>query len=174
MEEKSPGEQFVRDLVRHQNKIYAYILTLVPDTDRAHDLLQDTMVELWASSARFAKGTDFVAWACRVAYFKVMAFRRDRGREPLLFSSELIEELVLAGEEEARDGDRKGAALNDCLAALAPTQRQLILDRYAPGGSVKKIAAEKGRSAQGLAVTLHRIRQALLDCVASKLQVDGS
>jgi RNA polymerase sigma-70 factor, ECF subfamily len=174
MGEINPGEQFVRSLIQHQNKIYAYILTLVADTSRAHDLLQETMVELWTNAAKFAPNTDFVAWACRVAYFKVLAYRRDRGREPLLFSSELLETLALACSEEAARGDSRSSALSDCVSALPGPQQRLIMDRYAPGGSVKKLAAKTGRSAQGLAVTLHRIRQSLLDCISAKLQTDAS
>jgi len=65
----TPGEEFIRNLVKHQNSVYGYLLSLVPDADRARDLLQDVSAELWLKSAEFAPGTNFLAWACRVAHF---------------------------------------------------------------------------------------------------------
>jgi RNA polymerase sigma-70 factor, ECF subfamily len=173
MSQQSSSEELIRNLVQHQNTLYAYILTLLPDTDRARDLLQETSVELWSKADQFVKGTNFLAWACRIAYFKVLAYRRDCGRERLMFSSGLLDTLAVAGEEQAQAGDHRSAALDDCLAALPTKQRELVLDRYGPGGSIKGIAADRGRSPQGLAVTLHRIRQALLDCIEHKLQREG-
>ena len=173
MSQQSSSAELIRNLVQHQNTLYAYILTLLPDTDRARDVLQETSVELWSKADQFATGTNFLAWACRIAYFKVLAFRRDCGRERLTFNDGLLDTLAAAGAEQAREGDRRSAALDDCLATLPTRQRELVLDRYSPGGSIKAIAAERGRSPQGLAVTLHRIRQALMDCIEHKLQAEG-
>jgi RNA polymerase sigma-70 factor, ECF subfamily len=169
-----PGEDFIRDLVSHQNSLYTYILTLVPDTERARDLLQSTSVELWSKAGEYNKDTNFLAWSCRVAYYKVLAYRRDVSREPLIFGGELLEKLAEIAEGRASKRNPMADALDDCLAVLSPTKRGLIFDRYAAGKPVKTIASERGRSAQGLAVTLHRIRQLLLDCVEKKLATKGS
>jgi len=83
----------------------------------------------------------------------------------------LIEELATIGERHSQRGEERAAAFGDCLEQLPADRRQLILERYSPGGSVQRIAADTGRSLQGLSVTLHRIRQALLECVERKLGV---
>ena len=63
--------QFLRLYTRHQHRILAYIYTLVPNRADAEDLLQDTAVLLWEKFAQFELGTDFIAWACRVAFLKI-------------------------------------------------------------------------------------------------------
>jgi DNA-directed RNA polymerase specialized sigma24 family protein len=57
MSEPSSSEELIRNLVQHQNSLYAYILTLVADGDIARDLLQETSIELWSKAGRFEKGT---------------------------------------------------------------------------------------------------------------------
>ena len=46
----------------------------------------------------------------------------------------------------------------------------MITARYAPGGSVQKVAADEGRPAGSVRVTLHRIRLLLLGCVERTLR----
>ncbi len=170
MGNQRPSEDFVRNLVVHQDSLYAYLLTLVPVRETARDLLQDTCVTLWSKSDDFLPGSNFLAWACRVAYFTVLAYRRDRAREHTVFCSSVIEQLAEVSQRQAEESPRRAVALDDCLHSLTPAQRKLILGRYSPDGSVAKMAADSGRSANGLAVTLHRIRQALIDCVENKLR----
>jgi RNA polymerase sigma-70 factor, ECF subfamily len=169
-----PSEQFVRSLVASQNSLYAYILTLVPVRETARDLLQDTCVTLWSRSSEFTPGTNFLAWACRVAYFTVLAYKRDRARERTIFADNVLQELAVSGEQQATELDGRTAALDACLKSLPALQRSLILERYNPGMSVAKLAAAKGRSARGLSVTLHRIRQMLMDCVEDRLSTKGT
>ena len=64
-------------------------------------------------------------------------------------------------------------ALDDCLDELPEQQRRLILERYGPGGSLREIAESLGRSPASLAVSLHRVRRVLMECVERKL-ADGS
>jgi RNA polymerase sigma-70 factor (ECF subfamily) len=167
------SEEFVRALIAHQNALYAYLLTLVPSREVAMDLLQDTCVKLWSKANDFVPGSNFLAWACRIAYFTVLAYRRDRARERTFFDNSVLEQLAEVSQEQAEKSPRRAVALDECLNTLSPQQRKLILERYGPDGSVARLAADSGRSARGLAVTLHRIRQALLDCVENKLRSEG-
>lgn len=60
-------------LTRNQRKIFAYIYTLVPNRADAEDILQETSVTIYKKFAEFELGTDFVAWANRIAWWKVKA-----------------------------------------------------------------------------------------------------
>ena len=44
---KSDSEAFVRLLTEAQGPVYGYLLTLIPDRNRARDLLQETNITLW-------------------------------------------------------------------------------------------------------------------------------
>ena len=169
MKQRDVSDEFVRELVRHQNAIYAYILTLLPNHDLANDVLQETCIEAWQKSGEFALGTNFLGWACRIAHFKVLAYRRDRGRDRLVFDEDLMGDIAVEAEEQTRDAGGYSEVLDDCMRVLPESQRQLISERYGPDGSLQRLAESLGRSPASLAVSLHRARHALLDCVERKL-----
>jgi RNA polymerase sigma-70 factor, ECF subfamily len=169
MERRDVGEDFVRELVCHQPSLYAYILTLLPNRDLANDVLQETCIEAWQKSGEFAQGTNFLAWACRIAHFKVLACRRDLGRERLVFDEQLLADIAVEVQEQSRQAGEYPSALDDCLAELSESQRRLILERYGPGGSLRQVAAALGRTSASLAVSLHRVRRVLMECVERKI-----
>ena len=86
--------QFADQLVAIQRALYAYILTLLPRPGEASDVLQDTNVALWRNAARFQPGTDFRAWAYRVAYYQVLTQRRKHDRDRLRFDESLLTALA--------------------------------------------------------------------------------
>lgn len=168
MNSTSNHELFIRQLTASHNALLAYILTLLPDMDRANDVLQETHVEMWRKIEDFVPGTNFVAWACTIARFKVLEARGRMRRDRLLFDDELLDQLAIEAEPCEVTPGSEASALDDCLRHLPPRHRELLQKRYAPGGSVKKLAGEMGRSTSGLAVTLFRIRNVLLDCIQRK------
>ena len=100
MERYDVGEEFVRELVCHQNTLYAYILTLLPDRDLASDVLQETCIEAWQKAEEFTKGSNFLAWACRIAHFKVLACRRDLGRGRWSSTNDSSEDIAVEAQEQ--------------------------------------------------------------------------
>jgi RNA polymerase sigma-70 factor (ECF subfamily) len=170
MPESSDREDFIRQLSASHNSLLAFILSLLPDMHAASDVLQETHVEMWRKADDFQPGTNFLAWACRIAHFKVLEARAKQRRSRLVFDDELIGTLAVEAEAHEATQNEASSALEECLAQLSPRQRELVQTRYARGGSVKKLAQKLGRSTQGLAVTLFRIRQSLLECIQRKQQ----
>jgi RNA polymerase sigma-70 factor (ECF subfamily) len=60
-------------------------------------------------------------------------------------------------------------ALDDCITKLPRERRELALAAYAPGTSMKNLAARLGRTEGSLYQVLARIRQDLLRCVEHSL-----
>src|SRR5260370_41688569 len=81
-------------MTRHQRRIFAYIYTLVPDRYDAEDLLQETSVVICEKFDQFEEGTDFVAWACQIAYWRVRYARQKFARSKVLFHQELVDALA--------------------------------------------------------------------------------
>lgn len=154
----------LRELTGSQNSIYAYIFSLVPKREAAQEILQETNLVICEKAAEFEKGTHFLTWACTIARFKVLGYRRRVAKEKLAFGDELIDKLAVVDAREFELGDRT-AVLERCLEKLPPRQRLLIEERYQPSVTMDRLAERMGRAKQSLAVTLHRIRQALLECV---------
>jgi RNA polymerase sigma-70 factor, ECF subfamily len=161
-------EHFVASLADAQDLLYAYILSLFPDADLARDVLQETNIVLWRKADEFNEEMNFVAWACGIARFQVKARRRDMKRDKLIFNDALLDTLAVEAEQIAANDGFDGM-LNECLNELTAQQRELLLHRYEPGGSLKRLASKLGRSVSGLGVSLFRIRQLLAGCMKRKI-----
>jgi RNA polymerase sigma-70 factor (ECF subfamily) len=162
-----PGKtgDFVQLMIGCQSRLYAFIMTLVCDPDQAADILQQTNLVMWEKSDQFTPGTNFSAWAYQIARFQVMAYRQKRRRDRHVFDDETLAAVASAFEEPADGVDDKLTALSHCLQKLSDDGRKLIRMRYRDGISVKQIADGLGHSANRVAVRLHRLRLALLDCI---------
>jgi len=168
-------EEFIRQLTFAQSSLWAYVFSLVPEHAAAQDILQQTNLTLWRKADEFQPGTNFIAWACRAAYFHVLTYRRGLRRDRLVFNDEVFAYLAERQTErvsEAAGGERL-AALRQCLEKLPPHSRQLLESRYAPGGSVTELAKADGRSVAALSQVLYRIRDLLLQCIESTPAAGG-
>jgi RNA polymerase sigma-70 factor, ECF subfamily len=169
MKPKDSNERFVRELTDCQASLYAYILSLLPNRDDAADILQDTNLVMWRRSNEYVESTHFLAWAYKIARFKVLAHHRNQRRDRHIFDDSLFD--LLANEAECRTRDQGDTTefLDDCMAELPPAQRELVRQRYAPGASVREMARERNQSVAVLSVTLSRTRNVLLECIQRKL-----
>jgi RNA polymerase sigma-70 factor (ECF subfamily) len=162
-------EEFIGLLTGVQTAVFGYIMSLCRDHAQAQDILQETNVSLWRKAADFEPGTNFAAWACKVAYFHVLNHRRRLGRDQLTFDDDVFDYLAERQEQRAEEADRRLTALQRCLGQLPEKQRRLVERRYRPGASVQGIAREDGRSEGAISQALLRIRSALQKCVESRL-----
>src|SRR4051794_41944074 len=85
MENDPPNEADSRKrlmalMTRHQRQIFSYIYVLVPNRPDAEDLLQETSLVICEKFNEFREGTDFVAWACQIAYWRGGGLRGEVGR----------------------------------------------------------------------------------------------
>lgn len=166
------GEPYPVLMTRAQRVLHAFILKLVPSLPDAEDILQQTNLVLWSKQAEFTPGTDFRAWAFRIARYQVMAHRKRQSLDRLVFGEELIDRL--AGRAETRNDvlDAKRELLVDCFQNLTDLQRRLLADRYADQLSGREIAQRTGSKVDSVFQTLHRARQTLLECIEQGLR-DG-
>ena len=166
-------ELFVRLLGAHQHQIHRYVLCLVPSAHDADDILQETNLYLWREFHKFEEGTNFVAWACAVAYHKVIAWRKQKSREKLVFNEaflmEVSDELITGVDRQ----EKRAAALNKCIERLPAVHRELLQLRYGSNQKIDAIATQQGRSIDAVYRMLSRVRQTLFNCVNSSLSVDS-
>ncbi len=154
---------------QHARAIYAHIVTLVPSRHDADEVFQETSVTIWKKLEHYQPGTDFRAWACRIAYHKVLKLRERKGRTARLFSDGMLErideELIVMSDK--LDARREALAL--CREKLPRGDRQM-LDRYYGGTvGVKDLAAARGCSIHKVYRALRRIHEALFACVTKAL-----
>lgn len=168
----TPAEdrQTVAQIAGVQGRLLGYILALLPDRQAALDVLQETNLAMWEHRAEFAPGSDFGRWACRMAYFRVMSFVRDRRRDRHRFDSSLMETLAPEVERATERFDLRLEALGHCLSRLPAAQQQLIRRRYGADLPLAELASEVGRKRDAVAQALVRIRGSLLECIRRYMQ----
>jgi len=174
MQSGGQSEQFVRELTGCQQALFAYVLTLCPQREAAQEILQETNVVLWRKAAEFREQESFIAWACGVARYEMLAHRRRQARESLVFDDALVHDLATDAAQRAAEPTDRTDALKHCLGKLTRHQRELIEGRYAPGGSVRAMSDARNRGANGLSVLLSRIRRQLKECVERRLRREAS
>ena len=166
--------EFVDLLLRHERPIYAYIRSLVPNRADAEDLLQDTSKILWEKFDQYAVDTDFAAWARKIAHFEVLRFRRSQRAHHVVFSQQLVEQLIDQASAEPARLDSTHDALVECVEQLTEPDRDLLTRRYEPGASVEKIADLLKCPVQTVYSRLKRIRRAVFECIQRKLGSEGN
>jgi RNA polymerase sigma-70 factor (ECF subfamily) len=168
-----PTSEFLHLLLMHQRRIWAFIVTLLPNWADAEEVYQDTCLVMWSKWNEFEPGTNFLAWACKIAQNKILNRRRRRSRGQLALDEEVLE--AVAQERLASDQvlDARYAALTDCLEKLRPNDQELIRQCYAGRETIKQVAQQLGRPADTLYKTLKRIRDALYNCVDRAIAREG-
>lgn len=162
-------ELFVRLLTRHNEEIRRYLVTLLANEKLADEVMQDTALVIWEKFAQYDENRPFLPWACRFAYFEVLRYRKQKQRDRLVFSDEL---LKIIADERNRMWDEiedRRKALNECLEELPHQERQLIARRYESNGTVMNLAKQLRLPPKKLYYSLEKIRQNLWLCINGKL-----
>jgi RNA polymerase sigma-70 factor (ECF subfamily) len=169
MDDNLPNKQLILLLTQHQRRIFSYIYTLVPDRHDAEDLLQDTSLVICEKFGEFQPGSDFVAWACQIAWWRVRAARKKFARSKVVFDDHVLETIAHTAATMGDEIDARHEALAQCLQKLHPRDRELVMTRYEPGRGVEEAAQRSGRSLVAAYKALGRIRKLLFDCVTNQL-----
>jgi RNA polymerase sigma-70 factor, ECF subfamily len=165
MNTSTHGDEFVLLITGVQARLYAYVLSLLGDPHQAADVLQETNLVLWRKADEYTPGSDFTAWAYRVAHFQVRASRQKLGRDRLVFDELLLADLAQKAAGRSAAFDARLAALYDCMKKLFERQRELLQRHYAEGQSIGEMAAAMGQTTGAIAQALFRARVALLKCI---------
>jgi RNA polymerase sigma-70 factor (ECF subfamily) len=119
-DEVDRSKQLMGLMTRHQRQIFAYIYTLVPDRHDAEDLLQETSLVVCEKFNEFTPGTDFVAWACQIAWWRIRYSRQKLARAKVVFDDEVFEAVARTAGEMAAELDERHEALAGCLKSCPP------------------------------------------------------
>ncbi len=114
-------ETFMRLFTRDQRHVYYYIRSLVPNPADAEEILQQTSLVLWEKFGQFEPGTNFRAWACKIARFEVFNHRARQNRVKPLFGEAFVCEIADQSDRSANYLEAQTRALRHCLENLTAT-----------------------------------------------------
>lgn len=166
---------FLRLFLQNEQRLYAYLLTLLANRADADDVLQEASLVMWDKFDAEQPPSSFAAWGCRIAYFKVLDFCKRRRRTHVVFSQTMMERIAETAVEQASSLqlDERRVALEGCIEKLPARDRDLLAVRFAEGATIQSAADQVGRSAAAVYKALARIRHTLFDCVSHTLAQEG-
>lgn len=164
----SHTQEVLQLFVRHQPRIKGFILALLPDFAAADDVLQETFLVVQQKAEEFQAGTNFLAWAFRIARFQVMKAQTARGRQAQRLSDAALESLAECAPVEPWD-DRRIALLPGCLEKLAPQARRIVDLFYRDEHKPQEIAQRLAWTPAAVSVALSRARKAVRECIERQL-----
>ncbi len=169
-EDPRDDSAFAAEITGLRLALRGYVLSILPHHAACDDVVQETCIFLWERRYEREDSTNLKAWAFRVAWFKAMAWRRDRQREKTVsFSEDRLHEIASAAEGLADDAGERLLALRACLSRLAPADVRLLQFRYVEGGSLTGQALEQQMKPSRIQKTISRLRLALRHCIETKL-----
>jgi RNA polymerase sigma-70 factor, ECF subfamily len=157
--------EFVRLLVTHESYVRAYILSLLPHWAEAEEVFQETCVRLYQQIDEWDPSKSFRAWACTLAYYQVLTYRKTVQRDRSRFSQSFLDAVVRQFTDESFSDDMRADALRSCLDKLRADHRQILDLTYRDELSVEQVARQSHRTIEGTYKTLMRVRKLLRSCV---------
>jgi RNA polymerase sigma-70 factor (ECF subfamily) len=167
-------EQFLKLLGAHERNLFAYVYALTPNWQDAEEVMQRVRIRIWQQFAQYDAEKPFDAWARAIAYYLVLAYRKEKSRQREFFSEHVLEAVSDHFESHLGNaGDRRDALLR-CLEKLEPRKRDLVTSYYSSARqTTESIAGMLSMTPNALRQSLFRIRRILLECVQRTMQAES-
>jgi RNA polymerase sigma-70 factor (ECF subfamily) len=158
------GSKFIELLGAHERNLFGYIFSMTGNWDDSQEIMQRLRIRIWEQFGQYDPSRPFGAWARAIAYYLVLAFRKEKSRQREFFTERVIRLLDEAYASAGDDISASREALVDCLGKLSKEQQNLVTEYYTTGGPAA-LAESLGKSANSLRQAVLRIRRMLFDCV---------
>ena len=163
-------DEFIALLTQNQDILLSFIRSSVGDLATAKDILQEVNIILWKKSSSFEMGSNFKAWALKIARFQILGNYRDKQRSKLVFDDDLITQFAAEAEHVNDDWENQQRlqALAICLEKLPLKQRELLEHRYNSEHTISDLAVTLQSTTSRLKMILLRARKTLRDCILAQ------
>lgn len=151
-----------------QPKVAGFVGAFIHNYNDAQDVVQEVAKAAVEAIDSYDLDKPFGPWVLGVARFKVIDYLRRHGRDRHVFDSESISQMARAYIKRDDELDDMKSALADCMQLLSQRERQVLELRYIEDAKPAQIAHALSINAGTARVMLHRIRQALAQCMKRK------
>lgn len=168
---KGEGE-FLSLLAVEQRKVFSYILAAVGRRNAAEEIMQQTLLIMWRDFGKFERGTNFSAWGKKIAYHKILEYRKRNVR--VVFDSDVLQKVLEMSPKTSINSDKRVEALGGCMRKLKESSRLLLTMRYNRKMSCKEISEAMNCPIQTVYKNISRVCIALKDCIDRTMAVWSS
>jgi RNA polymerase sigma-70 factor, ECF subfamily len=166
-------EAFLRLFLQHERGMRIYARTLLSSWQDVDEVMQEASLAAWRKFEAFDRQSNFAAWMGTILRFEALKWLRDKRRDRLVFSEEVIQLLADEGLEDLDRVIRQRTALEKCLNRLNEAQRRILQLSYGSGRPFRDVAVQAGYSIEAFYKVLRRLRTALLKCAERELAQDS-
>jgi RNA polymerase sigma-70 factor (ECF subfamily) len=158
--------EFARLLHDAHRELFGFIFALLQNRADAEDVYQQCAVILWKKFSAFTPGTNFIAWAIRIAQYEIKDFIKARRRRKVYFTDAMLDAIAVTYHSKLSDLQKdRLEALAHCIDKLNEQDRNMLHQFYAAERDYHEIAASAGKTVAAIYKAASRIRKALYVCV---------
>jgi len=151
--------------------VFAFIRSTVRDFHRSEDVMQEVAATVAEKFDQYDRERPFPPWVIGIARNKVLAYLRKHTNDRHVFDDETVGKIADVYVEAEAEGEfsEMRSALEACMEQVKGRARKILELRYVRNQTPAAISKGTGMTANAVSVMLHRIRQALRECVRSQL-----
>jgi len=165
--------EFARLLRGAHRELFGFIFAMLQNRADAEDVYQQTAIVLWRKFSAYETGTNFIAWAIRVAQFEIKDYIKAQRRRKVFFNDEILEAIAVAYQPQTDEvRERRLEALAKCVEKLNERDRRMLDRCYAVTRDYRKIARIEGKTLGAVYQAISRIRKALHLCVQRSMATE--
>jgi RNA polymerase sigma-70 factor (ECF subfamily) len=147
--------------VRHQQKVYRFVLRMVGNGATAEDVVSDVFIDLWRQAASFEGRARLSTWLLAIARNKALSAMRGRLDRPLEDAMAIPDPASMA--DETLDASQRSVVLRGCLAQLSPAHREIVDLVYYHDKSVEEASTILGVPAATVKTRMFYARKRLAE-----------
>ncbi len=161
---------FAEQWSKAHHTLGGFVRAQSPEPGLAEDIIQEVARQATENFDQYDPAKPFAAWLVGIARQRIVDVYRERGRRPMLFSSEVVDSLASTFAQMQPEHDDRIDGLRICLDKLSDRHRRVIDLRYARQMSADEIAENVGCSTRAVTSMQQRIREALRHCVSQYVE----
>lgn len=174
MTETDQDVEFARLLREAHRELFGFIFAMLQNRADAEDVYQQCAVVMWKKFSSFTPGSNFIAWAIRIAQYEIKDFIKARRRRKVYFTDAILDAIAVTYQAEVTElQEQRLEALAHCVDKLIDRDRRLLKQCYAVGRDYGQIAISEGKTVTAIYKAISRIRKALFDCIQRTLAAES-
>lgn len=163
-------QRFTELWLENQHLLAGFIRLQVRDHHKAEDIIQEVARDATANFDRYDPSRPFAAWLIGIARMRMAEHFRKHGRQPMTFSTDIVDSVADAFIDMQPQVDDRLAALRACVERLGDRHRKVVKLRYDQMLSPEAIGEKVGSKPNAVNVMLHRVRKALAECIRRRME----
>ncbi|ANI90539.1 hypothetical protein A9P82_01025 [Arachidicoccus ginsenosidimutans] len=133
---------------RYALRLFADVVKLVKNEDRAQEILQEVFIKVWLARDRIDSEKSFRSYVFKIAENQVFGFFRTAARDKKLMEELKVSasEYFMPSEPDTENAESKDAILREVIDRLPPQQKKVLTLCKLEGKSYKEVGEELGLS----------------------------